>query len=49
MLFLEIAEKYSNINFEKIRPMGAGLLHANGNTGRYKKHSGRLWQFHAFY
>jgi hypothetical protein len=28
----QIFEKYSNIKFQKIRPMGAELFHADGQT-----------------
>jgi len=40
----QIFEKYSK-NFMKIRPVGAELLHANGQTDRHVEANGRTSQF----
>jgi len=43
--FRNIFEKFSNINFMKIRPMEAELLHADKETDRHDETKGRFSQF----
>jgi hypothetical protein len=40
-----VFEKYWNIKFVKIRPVGAGLFHVDGRKDRHDESNSRVLQF----